>query len=79
MIVTLFAIVFSKSMHFQEVRKKIWKPRKDYLLGYVYDEIKSDVLLGEKWMSIKTRIMAFNKICAWKLLAKINRNDKFNK
>lgn len=79
LIVNLISIVFSKLMHFQEVRKKIWKPRKDYLLGYVYDEIKSDVLLGEKWMSIKTRIMAFNKICAWKLLAKINRNDKFNK
>ena len=78
-IVTLIAMVFGKLMHFQEVRRKIWKPRKDYLLGYVYDEIKSDVLLGEKWMSIKTRIIAFNKICAWKLLAKINRNDKFNK
>lgn len=77
--VNIIVLIFSKLMKFRKIRGQIWKPRKDYLLNYVYEEIKSDVLLGEKWNNIKIRILALNELCSWKLLDKKKKDNKFTK
>lgn len=78
-LINIIVLIFSKLMNFRKIRGKIWKPRKDYLLNYVYEEIKSDVLLGEKWHNIKIRILALNQLCSWKLLNKNKKETKFSK
>ena len=78
-VVIFISAVFSKVLSFRKTRTSIWKPRKDILLRYVYDEIKSDVLLGDKWHCIKMRILAFNQLCGWKIIKRMKRNDKFSK
>ena len=78
-VVIVVSAIFSKVLSFRKTRAAIWKPRKDILLSYVYDEIKSDVLLGDKWHGVKMRILAFNQLCGWSIVKRMKRRDKFSK
>lgn len=64
-------IINYSSMHIS-----YWKPIKEMFKDYIYNDVKKDVLLGEKWNNVKMRIKAYNRICASYLLKKTLNGEK---
>ena len=73
-----FIYIFFKILKFEKEEIKIWSRIKELCKDYVYNKIKSEVLLGAIWKKIKFRIEAYYYICGSYILPKKKKNDKFN-
>lgn len=69
-IVKLLIGLVEKTISISTMHIDYWKPIKDSFKDYIYNDIKKDVLLGDKWKLIKNRIIAYNCICAKYILGK---------
>ena len=77
-IVKIIFGIFSAILQFKSIRRKVWKPKKDILTNYIYNEVKKEYLVNEKWNLIRLRILSFSRICSWKLLEKKSKGKLAN-
>ena len=58
------------------VMNEYWSPVKKMFKEYVNDDIKKEVLLGNKWTKIRKRFILFNKLCGQYMLNKQQMKHK---
>ena len=75
-IVKLLIRLVEKMISISTMHIDYWKPIKDSFKDYIYNDIKKDVLLGDKWKLIKNRIIAYNCLCAKYILGKKYEGNK---
>lgn len=71
----IFIFFFMEFMGFQQDEKNFWLKIKLICKEYIYNDVKSQVLLGSTWNKIKLRMLSFYYITNNYILR--NKNDKF--
>jgi hypothetical protein len=64
-------------LEYDKKRRIIFKEKLENLRKYVYNVIKSDILLNSKWHSIRSRMITYYRICGATILKK--NKDNTNK
>ena len=66
--------IINSIFEYDKKRRTIFKEKLENLRKYVYNVIKSDILLNSKWHTIKTRMIVFSRICGTTILNKLRNN-----
>ena len=65
-------------LEYDKKRRIIFKEKLENLRKYVYNVIKSDILLNSKWHIIRSRMIVFSRICGTTILNKLrNTTNKY--
>lgn len=64
-------------LHYNNIRKDIWKPIFESLRKYIFYTVKKNILFNSKWKLIRNRMISYTRICGNSIL-KNKPDDKYN-
>ena len=76
-LIWFIAQLFFKMLEFKKFRKYIWKPKKQLLQEYIFNNVKKNTDFKKNFKKVQKAMIAYTKICGKNILSK-KSNDKYS-